>query len=86
MKIGEFLAELGALPADWDEELACASCGTAILELHSRGTASGRLSVDLVSWYDGRPASASDDIVCPHCGSRAPIARPYMRDPLAAQA
>jgi DNA-directed RNA polymerase subunit RPC12/RpoP len=82
MRIGEFLLEIGELPADWDEWLACASCGAPILELHSRGAEPRPLTIERVRWYDDRTASDDEEIVCPRCGSRSPIARPHMRDPL----
>lgn len=82
MRIQEFLIDVGPLSPDWDEQLACASCGAAILELHSKGASAGELTMDRVLWYDGRPADREQEIVCPHCGSRSPVAQPYMRDPL----
>ena len=80
MRIGEFLIDIGTQQADWDEELACASCGAPILELHTSGARHEALSIERVTWFDEQPAHADDQIVCPRCGSRSPIARPHLRD------
>ena len=82
MRVGEFLTEIVHLEPDWDEELKCASCGAAILELHSRGAPADMLGVERVQWADGNAATGVDDIICPRCGSRSPIARPHLREPL----
>lgn len=86
MRVREFLEDIGRLEPDWDEELVCASCASAILELHSRGAHGRVLGIERVRWYDGRPAGGDDEIVCPRCGCRSPIGRPHMRDPLPAAA
>jgi len=82
MRIREFLTDIGAQEADWDEQLACASCGAPILELHTLGARHEALSLERVTWYDGRPAHEDDEIICPRCGSHSPVGRPYMREPL----